>query len=668
MDAQQKPSFIAIPHKPKDKEIFATVTPHSLTPMSSSPTDLRSGANTPSYNRAISGSSNNLHLASSPAPPVLNPASPQYLPNGADFPVRRSILHPPERPSYFGAGPTDLLFQKQPVADYAPPSVSLERQLSTAERWNVTLERAIKGIVSIKATTLRSFDTESAGSYTATGFIVDRTRGIILSNRHVVNPSPTTSTAVFGNYEEVTLEPVYYDPVHDFGFFKYDPEKIKFSEVEEIELYPQGAKVGLDIKVCGNDAGEKLSILGSTLARLDRAAPYYGDDAYNDFNTFYYQAASGTSGGSSGSPVLDIHGRAVALNAGGSRKSASSFYLPLDRVVRALKLIQEGKQVPRGSLQTEFVHSSYDELKRLGLPQEVERECRGRNKESHGLLSITSILPEGPGSVAGLEVGDMLVECYHPRFGRRHITNFYGLWEIIDETVDEEIELTFYRGQERRVVNVKVQDLHSITPNTFLEIGESVIHRLSYQLARSHHLPCKGLYVATSGMFNWSNTTRNFIVTQLDGKEVDSLGNFIDIVSTIQDGKRVGFRYLNLGGWEEEFGIVEIDHHFFAMAQFTRNGGVWDRKIITPKPVVEEPAPKTVQPEMNETWSENLRKSLVMVQCRLPYSINVRINLRFDLTIGVHLSLAVFRSRYSRSDRTNTVDCCCSSDCSCFDL
>ena len=93
---------------------------------------------------------------------------------------------------------------------------------------------------------------------------------------------------------------------------------------------------------------------------------------------------------------------------------------------------------------------------------------------------------------------------------------------------------------------------------------------------------------------------------------------------SINDYKRVGFRYLNLGGWEDEFGIVEIDHHFFITAQFTRNDGVWERKVLTPTPPTESGILKT-PPELptQETWSEKLRKSVVMIQCRQPYSIDV---------------------------------------------
>jgi hypothetical protein len=49
--------------------------------------------------------------------------------------------------------------------------------------WKATCEQAVKSIVSILMYAPRTFDTETAHTGDATGFVVDAKRGIILTNR-----------------------------------------------------------------------------------------------------------------------------------------------------------------------------------------------------------------------------------------------------------------------------------------------------------------------------------------------------------------------------------------------------------------------------------------------------------------------------------------------------
>jgi S1-C subfamily serine protease len=69
----------------------------------------------------------------------------------------------------------------------------------TAEGWPHTLSRVVPAVTVLRTTVPRAFDTEVAGSSSATGFVVDKSLGIILTNRHIVSPGifkPLTHRAI----------------------------------------------------------------------------------------------------------------------------------------------------------------------------------------------------------------------------------------------------------------------------------------------------------------------------------------------------------------------------------------------------------------------------------------------------------------------------------------
>src|SRR5690348_5115189 len=89
------------------------------------------------------------------------------------------------------------------------------------------------------------------------------------------------------------------------------------------------------------------------------------------------------------------------------------------------------------------------------------------------MLVVDQVIPGGP-AFEKLEPGDILV-----RMNGDLVTSFNHLEDIFDTYIGTDITLDVERGGTPMNLTIKVQDLHSITPDKYLEIGGGILVELS---------------------------------------------------------------------------------------------------------------------------------------------------------------------------------------------
>ena len=474
-----------------------------------------------------------------------------------------------------------------------------------AADWTDHIDRTLDAVVSISMAKTRSFDGNSAGTSQATGWVVDAERGLVMTNRHVATTGPTVHRATFYDEEEADLTVVYRDPVHDFAILQYDPTELVHADPPSLELAVDGAEVGDLIWTAGNDSGEKVVIHESTLARKDRGPPGY------DANTFYWQAATDVAGGGSGSPVLNAEGKVVALHSGGARGEQSSFHLPLDRIARALELVQAGEPVTRGTLQVTWTYTSYAEAKDLGLTEADEAAFRETFPDRRGVLVAGTVVPGGPGHGA-IRPGDVLLAVEGER-----LSSYFELAAHLDDHAGGEVTLSVQRRSRTLELEVGVSDLHELVPHAYIEFDGNIVHTFGWSWARKAPRPTGGLVWAFRGVRARAGGLPSFAyIREIDGREVTTLAELEALLGEIPAGSYVTVTYEE---WDEVGEVETTTVSWDAVWKLRRYceervGEGWSCRPLAPAPAPVAGAGAVTRPKQPQRRARRAAEFLVEVE------------------------------------------------------
>ena len=278
--------------------------------------------------------------------------------------------------------------------------------------------------------------TREAGSL-GSGFIVSPD-GYVVTNNHLVQGltgtgTVDTVTVTTTDRKEYTARIVGRDETSDLALLKIDGRNLPYVQWGDSTK----ARVGDWVLAIGNPYGLGGTVTAGIISALHRGITGVG--AYDR----YIQTDAAINMGNSGGPMFDLNGNVIGINSALISPTGASvgigLAIPAEAAKPVIDALMRGQRPSRGYLGANLQPVDEDLAPSLGIP-----------KDSGEI--IRSLVPGAPGSLAGLQVGDVIVKVN----GQQVTPDATVSYLIANSAVGTKIPLEIIRGGRRATVNVTV--------------------------------------------------------------------------------------------------------------------------------------------------------------------------------------------------------------------
>ncbi|MEK9628223.1 MAG: trypsin-like peptidase domain-containing protein [Nitrospinota bacterium] len=283
----------------------------------------------------------------------------------------------------------------------------------------------------------------SKGLSLGSGFLVNE-QGYILTNAHVISNALDIRVVLSEEQKEYPARIIGLDRLSDTALIKIDPD---FSPTVLPFGDSDALRMGEVVLAMGNPLGFQHSVTSGLISAKERVSPSAKDQFVN-----FLQTDSAINPGSSGGPLINIHGEVVGINTAIIQQAQLiGFAIPINTVKEVMGMLIVG-ETERGWLGASAVPVSIDEAADLSY------------FGSGGLL-VKEVTKGSPAESSGLKAKDILVE-----FNHEPIDNFVVFRrKLLALLPGQEIQLTVFRdGETFKVTStlIKKPDESEVTEDT----------------------------------------------------------------------------------------------------------------------------------------------------------------------------------------------------------
>ena len=197
------------------------------------------------------------------------------------------------------------------------------------------LDQANKYTVKIYNSTDTPFIEDSYSPSAGSGFLIDKTNGIIVTNAHVASYSPALNRVNFKHSNRVQSKQIYIDTDIDLALLKIDPASIPKEAVEAKLHCKNDYKQGQSVVAFGHPAGKDFTITRGIISAVRFESDFFES----------IQTDAAINRGNSGGALIDVStGIVVGINSFGVEDNQGlNFALPSYTVCKVIDLFKNKK-------------------------------------------------------------------------------------------------------------------------------------------------------------------------------------------------------------------------------------------------------------------------------------------------------------------------------------
>lgn len=474
------------------------------------------------------------------------------------------------------------------------PAVQDDSSADAGKGKKKILDLVRKGVVIVDVKTYANAEANERVSWAGSGFIVDKDKGIIATNKHVAGDmTVSTYTVKFSDGTSLEAHHIPIATLGDYAFLKVDPSKLPKTAIA-LEFATDPITENQTVYSMGNSARDEFSTFKGTVYSVYENLGPFGEQSFS-FSGL-------TVGGASGSPVFDDTGKVVGIVYGGKFTSGSG--LPASYIIDALAALKDDKTPQIWSTGAVTGYGLVSDYEKSGiLSKDAVATYQEKFPNSQNKVAVIQGTLKGSKASELLEAGDLVWSLNGDMVG----PNLYQFEKTINSADGKEVSLEVYR--DGKLVKVKLTP-YALSPKpyekfvsfadvTWFGSNEFIKYLFGenkpgvFIMGMGQTSPFKSLIKGDAFGFPFFMNSRLFAIKELDGKPIQSLDDLIKVIPDLNKKKTFSVRFIDYSGSlglgnfssmdrQERMAIITYQGKFDSPKTYTFNDKTleWDSKDI----------------------------------------------------------------------------------------